>query len=64
MVQHIYKSLNKLMFDTYQQVALSFKPNTVHCIKSWCQSVVAIYVENMSSQSKHLSPVNSLYDGH
>ena len=41
-----HNTLYKSMFDTYQQyVTYSLRPRTAHCMQSWCQSVVVIYVE-------------------
>ena len=43
--QYIHKSLNKSMFDTYQQVDHLLGPRTAHCTEPWCQSTVVIHVE-------------------
>ena len=45
-VQHIHKTSCKSMFDTYQQGDYLLRHMTTCCTRSWCQSVVLVYVEN------------------
>ena len=44
-MQHIHKTLYRLMLHTYQQVDYSLKPRTACCTDSWCQSIEVMYVE-------------------
>ena len=51
--QHICKTLYKSMFDTYQPISHSLRPRKACWTESWCQSIVVIYVEKVSSWSRN-----------
>ena len=63
--QHNCKTLYASMFATFQQnVTCSLGTRPEYRMESWCQSVIVIYVEKISTWCRNSGPVTYLQEGH